>query len=91
MIRKRVVVTGRVQGVGFRWSAREEATAFGVTGFARNRPDGSVEAEIEGAPDAVERMLAWLASGPPGARVSGCSTTDIEPVGDDGFRIIAGQ
>ena len=91
MIRKRVVVTGVVQGVGFRWSAREVAQLLGVTGFAFNRADGAVEVEAEGEPAAVERMLAWLADGPPGSRVTAIDVTDLEPVGGGGFRIIARQ
>jgi acylphosphatase len=91
MIRKRVVVTGIVQGVGFRWSARETARRFGVAGFAFNRADGAVEVEIEGEPSAIERMLVWLADGPPGSRVEAIDVSDLEPVGDDAFRIIARQ
>ena len=91
MIRKRVVVTGVVQGVGFRWSARDVARQLGVAGFAFNRADGAVEVEAEGDPAAVERMLAWLADGPPGSRVASVDVTDLEPVGDASFRIIARQ
>ncbi|MFP3465971.1 acylphosphatase [Leifsonia sp. SIMBA_070] len=87
MIRKRAIVTGRVQGVGFRWAAREAAQRFGVTGWARNRLDGSVEAEIEGEPDRVDRMLDWLRQGPPGASVAAVNTSDVPPVHDDAFRI----
>ncbi len=87
MIRKRAIVTGDVQGVGFRWSARETARRLGVTGFARNRSDGTVEVEIEGEPDAVDRMLDWLRSGPPGARVTDVAVTDAAPDGDHAFRI----
>ncbi|NEN07128.1 acylphosphatase [Diaminobutyricibacter tongyongensis] len=91
MIRKRVVVTGVVQGVGFRWSARETARRIGVAGFAFNRADGAVELEVEGEPAAIERMLTWLADGPPGSRVTAIDVSDLEPVGDDAFRIIARQ
>ncbi|HEY2556494.1 MAG TPA: acylphosphatase [Diaminobutyricibacter sp.] len=91
MIRKRVVVTGVVQGVGFRWSARDVARKLGVVGFAFNRADGAVEVEAEGEPAAVLRMLAWLSDGPPGSQVTAVDVTDLEPVGDDGFRIIARQ
>ncbi len=80
-------MTGGVQGVGFRWSAREAARRFGVTGWARNRLDGSVEAEIQGDPDRVERMLDWLRTGPPGASVQAVEVTDAEPQDDDAFRI----
>ncbi|WP_313543783.1 acylphosphatase [Leifsonia aquatica] len=87
MIRKRAIVTGAVQGVGFRWAAREQAQALGVAGWVRNRADGSVEVEVEGEPAAVDRMLAWLREGPPGSEVAGLDVTDAAPDGDDGFRI----
>lgn len=61
MKRVRAVATGRVQGVGFRYSTRAEALRLGLTGFARNAPDGSVHVEAEGAPDAVDELLEWLA------------------------------
>lgn len=91
MIRKRVIVTGTVQGVGFRWTARRVADGLGIAGFAFNRADGAVETEIEGEPSAVERMLTWLGDGPPGARVDRLFVTDCEPNGETGFRIIARQ
>jgi len=59
VVRRRVVVHGRVQGVGFRWSTAAEAERVGVAGHVRNLPDGTVEAELEGAPDAVARMLGF--------------------------------
>lgn len=80
-------MTGGVQGVGFRWGAREAAQRIGVTGWARNRLDGSVEAEVEGSPEQVDRMLAWLRSGPPGAAVETVAVSDAAPVGDSAFRI----
>ncbi len=65
----RVRVTGRVQGVGFRWSAVHEARQLGLRGWVRNSPDGSVEVEAEGSPRALEDFLAWLRRGPAGAFV----------------------
>jgi acylphosphatase len=76
-----------VQGVGFRWSAREEAHRLGVAGWARNRADGSVEVEVEGDAAQVERMLAWLRSGPPGSTVDDVQVSETQPDGDDAFRI----
>ena len=76
-----------MQGVGFRWGAREAAQRLGVTGWARNRLDGTVEAEIQGEPEQVEQMLAWLRTGPPGASVQSVDVTDAEPGADDAFRI----
>ncbi|AHM03928.1 Acylphosphate phosphohydrolase, putative [Roseibacterium elongatum DSM 19469] len=64
-----VSVTGRVQGVGFREWTRREATRRGVVGWVRNERDGSVSALIEGAPEAVDAMLAAMNSGPLRARV----------------------
>ncbi|WP_374009986.1 acylphosphatase [Leifsonia sp. LS-T14] len=87
VIRRRAIVTGDVQGVGFRWSAREAAQRLGVTGWARNRLDGSVEAEVEGEPEQVERMLAWLRTGPPGASVESVTVSDTAPLNDTAFRI----
>lgn len=62
-------ISGKVQGVGFRAFAREQAVAAGVIGWARNLPDGRVEAVLQGASDAVERVAAALRRGPPQARV----------------------
>lgn len=76
MKRVRAVVRGRVQGVGFRWSALRAARELGVTGWVRNRPDGAVEALLEGPASAVEQMTGWLQVGPPGARVAGVTVTE---------------
>jgi acylphosphatase len=89
MIRQRVIVHGRVQAVGFRFSARVEAQRLGVSGWIKNRSDGAVEAEIEGEPTAVDAMLSWLDEGPPGADVSSMSTADLAPTGERGFRVVS--
>lgn len=68
-MRLRVEVVGAVQGVGFRWFAREAARRNGVAGWVRNRADGSVEIAVEGEPQAVDRFLAEVERGPGGARV----------------------
>jgi acylphosphatase len=62
-------ITGRVQGVGFRYALRDEANRLGINGWVRNRRDGSVEALVQGAPAAVEALVAWARRGPPGSRV----------------------
>ena len=80
-----VVVTGRVQGVGFRWSALDRATAFGVAGWVRNLHDGSVEAWLEGPFDAVVQMIAWLREGPVWASVKHCKVTEQSPLGMSDF------
>jgi acylphosphatase len=82
-----VVVVGRVQGVGYRYSLRLEAERYGVTGWVRNRTDGSVEAVVEGADEAVDAVLAWMASGPPGARVDASRTTEAQRSGATGFEV----
>ena len=86
-VRKRAIVSGAVQGVGFRYSAVAEAERLGVSGSVRNRPDGSVEVEVEGEPENVERMLDWLRRGPPGSRVAAVTIEDATPVGERGFVI----
>jgi acylphosphatase len=62
-------VSGRVQGVGFRYSAIRVARSFSVCGTVANRPDGGVEVVAEGAPENLARLVAWLQKGPPGAHV----------------------
>lgn len=67
---RRLVITGRVQGVGFRYAMRERARLLGITGWVRNRGDGSVEAMIAGNAAQVEELLLWSRRGPPGAHVA---------------------
>lgn len=85
--RKRVIVHGQVQGVGFRYYARAEAEKLGVTGFVQNHADGSVEAQVEGASASVARMLDWLATGPPWAVVDSISVADAPREFDTQFRV----
>lgn len=87
LVRRHVIVRGRVQGVFFRDSARERARAHGVAGWIRNRSDGAVEAVLEGPPEAVERVLRFLETGPPHAEVSDVEVRDEEPEGLTDFEV----
>lgn len=90
MVRKVVVVTGVVQGVGFRMSARQEAERLGLTGAVRNRRDGGVEVAIQGPDDDVTAMLRWLRKGPITANVRSFEVTDVVPLDEEqGFAIVA--
>lgn len=84
-IRKRVRVSGRVQGVWFRESTRNEAERSGAEGWVRNCRDGTVEAVFEGPPEAVEALVAWCQAGPPAARVDGVVLHEEAPEGLQGF------
>jgi acylphosphatase len=87
VIRKRVVVSGVVQGVFFRDTCRREAAAAGLAGWVRNLPDGRVEAAFEGEPDAVERLVAWCGRGPSRAVVEQRHVVEEPPEGLDGFEV----
>jgi acylphosphatase len=91
VVRRRIVVSGRVQGVGFRYALADEARSRGIRGWVRNRRDGSVEAMLAGDADAVDALVAWARRGPPSARVS---SVEIEAVQDtagnfDDFDVVA--
>ncbi len=85
MIRRRVVVHGRVQGVFFRDSVRRLAQQRGVAGWVANRYDGTVEAVFEGDTDAVERLVDFCRQGPRGARVDWVDVLEEAPDGESGF------
>ena len=95
----RAVVTGHVQGVGFRMYTARQAQRLGISGWVRNRSDGSVELECTGDDEALGKMRAWLNSrgGVPGARVSGVDWTPVDDPADAesangggrrGFRVV---
>ncbi|WP_394215210.1 acylphosphatase [Brachybacterium vulturis] len=86
-VRRIVRVRGRVQGVGFRMAAAAEASRWGVGGTVRNLLDGSVEAALEGSPEAVEAMIDQLRRGPSSARVDGIDVRREVPRGVTSFRI----
>lgn len=87
MVRRRVVVRGVVQGVGFRVALARAARTRGVAGWVRNRPDGTVEAELEGPGRAVDAMLEWCGHGPRSTRVDDVAVRDVEPQGASSFEI----
>lgn len=87
MIRRRVVVHGRVQGVGFRISLASRARARDVGGWVSNRGDGTVEAVLEGEDAAVEALVEWCRSGPRGAAVTRVDVHDEQPEGQSSFEI----
>lgn len=82
-----MVVHGRVQGVFFRASCRDEANARGVTGSADNLDDGAVEVVLEGEQGAVEEMVAWARTGPEHAEVTGVDVFEEQPRGLPGFAV----
>jgi acylphosphatase len=75
-VSKRLVINGRVQGVGFRFYAQRKARELGLTGWVRNCRDGSVEAVIQGTQGAVDAMIAWARRGPPSAVVADVRVSD---------------
>jgi acylphosphatase len=87
VIRRRAVVHGRVQGVFFRDSTREQAEAAGVAGSVRNRDDGAVEVILEGPPEAVERVLAFSHHGPRQAQVDNVEISEEQPQGLTSFEV----
>ncbi len=81
LVARRYLISGRVQGVGFRFFAEAAALAEGVHGWIRNRPNGEVEAQLEGDADAVDRVEASLRRGPAHARVDHVAVEEIAPSG----------
>jgi acylphosphatase len=77
-VTRRLAIRGRVQGVFYRESMRMEAERLGVTGWVRNCRDGSVEAMVQGLPEAVEAMIRWARRGPEDAQVTGVEATPAE-------------
>ena len=79
-IARRITISGRVQGVGFRYALADEARARNLGGWVRNRRDGCVEALLAGPQDEVEAIIAWARHGPPAARVT---SVEVEPAASD--------
>ena len=80
-VARRFVVSGRVQGVGFRWFTFERASVEGITGFVRNLPNGDVEVVAEGEAESVTRFERAIRQGPPHARVDDVETEILAPTG----------
>jgi len=87
-VRKRVVVRGIVQGVGFRWYTRRHASLLGLGGFVRNMPDGSVLIEVEGEDSLVSSLIEKVKIGPTHAIVESVEVEELSPIGENVFRII---
>ena len=85
--RRHAVVSGRVQGVGFRWHCQRAACARELTGWVRNLTDGRVELEVEGPAGRIEAFLGEVERGPSGARVTALAVNEIPLVEDESFRI----
>jgi acylphosphatase len=83
IVNRRLLIEGRVQGVGFRWSLREKARELGLDVWARNLADGSVEARISGPLEAVDKLTAWAHRGPARARVDRVFCQDECPGGHE--------
>lgn len=77
-MRRRLVVRGRVQGVGFRWFVREHARRLGLAGRVRNLPDGSVDVEAGGDAEALDQLERYLGKGPSGATVQSVDVIDLD-------------
>jgi acylphosphatase len=83
----RILVTGRVQGVGYRWSAAREATRTGITGYVKNQGDGSVYIEAEGTEEKLNLFVAWCRIGPGIGHVDSIKVSEYPPAGYTDFRI----
>lgn len=88
MVAKRFTVVGRVQGVGFRWSALEEARRWGLAGWVQNDDNGSVTGLVQGDEDAVAQFSLWLRKGPRSARVD---SVELDEVPLSGYRIFTAR
>ena len=83
MRRVRAIISGRVQGVGYRAATATEARRLGIHGWVKNRSDGAVELEAEGPDDKVGALLGWCEYGPPSAQVTKVSVEELSATGKD--------
>jgi len=86
-VRVRLRIFGHVHGVSYRYYARQRATSLGLSGWVRNRPDGSVEAEAQGSEDAVNRFIGWAREGPSQAEVERVEVDRVPLQDGESFRI----
>lgn len=90
LVRRHARVTGRVQGVSFRYHTTRQAHRLGVTGWVRNLPDGAVELEVQGPAGAVGELLSWVEDGPPDARVVRVVVDDADAVEGERDFVVTG-
>ena len=89
VVRRAVAVTGRVQGVSFRYHTVQQAERLGLTGWVRNHDDGSVRLEVQGPSSVVDELVRWVHDGPPHARVDGVQEDAVDVrEGEAGFRAV---
>jgi acylphosphatase len=89
MVARHLQITGRVQGVGFRYSMQHEAARLGVNGWVRNRRDGSVEALVQGSAEAIAAITEWARRGPPGGQVASLTVSEAAPEAATSFELRA--
>jgi acylphosphatase len=88
MVARQINVSGRVQGVGYRAALQDEAEKLGVVGWVRNRRDGSVEAFVQGTPEAVDAIINWARRGPRGAGVNALVVSNADELAASRFEIL---
>ncbi len=86
--RFRIKIFGKVQGVGFRFYAKDYADRFGVAGWVKNEPDGSVTIDAQGPEEGIEKFLEWCRQGPEFGRIKRTEVEELPPKDSDGFKII---
>ena len=88
MKRVHLIISGLVHGVGFRYNARRKARLAGITGYAKNNPDGTVEIEAQGSPESLESFIHWAHHGPPDAKVDSLIQNEMDIIeGESEFEI----